>query len=105
MEEPDTNGVKRDEKGRIVPGSAPLNPDGRPVGSISIIAKIKKKFEEDPELFDSYVAEVLADPKLRTEVIRQLDGSPRQNIGLDGGSEGEPIRVEVSEAIALKNGL
>jgi hypothetical protein len=104
MDEPADTGGIRDDKGRFLPGVSG-NPNGRPEGSVSIMTKIRQKFQEDPELFDAYVAEVLADPKLRTEIIRQLDGAPRQNIGLDGGADGEPIRVEVSEKIAEKNGL
>lgn len=90
---PKENGVIRDEKGRIVPGSGPLNPNGRPEGSVSIIGKIKKIFEEQPEFFDTYVAEVLADPKLRNEIIRQIDGSPKQNVDVTSG--GEKLTVNV----------
>jgi hypothetical protein len=80
---PKENGVIRDEKGRIVPGSPPLNPNGRPQGSVSIITKIKQIFEDQPEFFDTYVAEVLADPKLRAEIIRQIDGAPKQQVDVE----------------------
>ncbi len=32
-------------------------------------------------------------------------GKPRQNVGLDGGEEGDPISIQISEIIAHKNGL
>lgn len=72
--------VIRDEKGRFQEGS--VGGPGRPFGSISIVGKIKKIFEERPEFFDEYVAEVLADPKLRAEIIRQIDGAPKQHLDL-----------------------
>lgn len=91
----------RDEKGRFVPGVSG-NPAGKPPGTISIMSKIKKKFEEDPELFESYVAEVLTDPKLRQEIIRQLDGAPQQK--MDVTSDGERIMF-LSPEIADKNNI
>lgn len=101
-ETPENTGVTRDEMGRFVPGVSG-NPAGKPPGSISIIAKIKRKFEENPELLDSYVAEVLADPKLRQEVIRQLDGAPQQKMDVTSG--GEKITFEISGEIAAKNNI
>lgn len=82
MENPVDTGEIRDEKGRFKPGVSG-NPAGKPPGSISIIAKIKKKFEEEPEFFDTYIAECLADPKLRAEIIRQIDGAPKQSVDLE----------------------
>jgi hypothetical protein len=97
-ETPKENGEKsaltdfKDPKtGQFLPGN-PGGP-GRPQGSVSIITKIKQIFEEQPEFFDSYVAEVLADPKLRAEIIRQIDGSPKQNV--DVTSDGKALTVNV----------
>lgn len=88
MDKPSENGEKsemqefKDPKtGRFLPGN-PGGP-GRPEGSISIMTRIKQKFQEDPELFESYIAEVLTDPKLRSEIIRQIDGAPRQSVDVD----------------------
>lgn len=78
------------------------NPKGRPKGSISIIGKIKQKFEENPEYFEEYVSEVLADDKLRKVVIEQLDGKPHQT--QDITSQGEKI-VFIPSEIANKNDI
>jgi len=63
------------------------NPKGRPVGSISIVGRIKQIFEQEPERFESYVKGVLDDEKLRKEVIQQIDGSPAQKLDLTSGGE------------------
>jgi len=94
MESPDTSGIKRDKNGRIVEGSVSLNPEGRPVGSVSIIGKIRKIFEEDPEHFKEYVGNILKDPKLRHAVMEQLDGKPKQAIDL-GGELNLPFTINI----------
>jgi len=75
--------IKRDEKGRILPGQHSLNPAGKPLGTISIMAEIRKIFREDPEHFKEYVSEIIKDNSLRREIIQQLDGKPRQPIDMD----------------------
>ena len=67
------------------------NPNGRPKGSISAIGKVKKMFTEHPEKFEEFIIEYVNDPSNRKHVVEMLDGKPRQNIGLDGGSEGLAI--------------
>jgi hypothetical protein len=44
MEEPENAGVVRNEKGQFVPGVSG-NPDGKPPGAVSIVAKIKRNSE------------------------------------------------------------
>lgn len=84
--------IKDPATGRFLPGN-PGGP-GRPQGSISIITRIKQKFEENPEFFETYVSEVLSDPKLRAEVIRQIDGAPRQSTDItSGGEQIQPLLV------------
>ena len=75
--------IKRDEKGRILPGQQSLNPAGKPLGSVSIMAKIRAKFRDNTEKFDEYVDEVLEDPGLRKEIIQQLDGRPKESVELN----------------------
>lgn len=87
----DEKPILQDEHGKFLPGTA-AGP-GRPAGSISIITRIKQKFEESPELFEAYVAEVLSDPRLRQEVIRQIDGAPKQSV--DVTSDGKQLAVNV----------
>ncbi len=88
---PENTGIKRNEKGQF-PKGVSGNPAGKPLGSISIVSRIKRIFEEEPEYFEAYVRNVLKDDKLRGEVIRQIDGSPKQTIA---GVEGEPIVINM----------
>jgi hypothetical protein len=49
-------------------------------GSVSIVAKIKAKFEEDPEYFEEWISKLLEDPSNRKAVMEQIDGKPKQSI-------------------------
>lgn len=87
-------------KGGARPGA------GRPKGSTSK-PSISKFFT--PQELEVFVAKLKADaetdPKIALWFADQLFGKARQNIGLDGGEDGTPVAIEVSEAIALKNDL
>jgi hypothetical protein len=48
MEEPQDQEKNRNPDGTFKPGVSG-NPGGRPVGSVSIVGMIRKKFEEHPE--------------------------------------------------------
>jgi len=48
----------RDERGRLLPGNT-ANPNGRPVGSVSIIAELKKQLDEIAN----------EDPQKRTKLV------------------------------------
>jgi hypothetical protein len=76
--EPFLNGENRNPDGTFAVG----NPGGpsRPVGSVSIVAKIKKKFEEDPAYFDEWVKKLMEDPANRKAILEQIDGKPKQSI-------------------------
>ena len=65
------------------------NPAGRPKGSISIIGRIKQKFEENPEYFEEWINELLEDPNNRKAIMHQIDGSPKQAVDLT--SKGESL--------------
>jgi len=73
-------GILRDEKGRIMSGSAPLNPDGRPLESISITTEQKKFFREHPEEFEKYCESIRKDPAMKKIVWNYLDGMPKESI-------------------------
>lgn len=85
MAEPEDAGEIRNEKGQFKPGVSG-NPAGKPPGTISIVAKIKKKFEEDPVYFEEWVSKLIEDPKERRAIMEQIDGKPRQTVGIDGGA-------------------
>jgi hypothetical protein len=91
MDTPKSIGANRQPDGTFGPGNV-ANPNGRPVGSVSIMGKIRKIFEEHPERFDQYVEDVLGDKMMRREIVQQLDGKPIQPIS---GVEGQPLIVKL----------
>lgn len=102
MEEPENTGAIRNEKGQFVPGISG-NPDGKPLGAVSIVAKIKTKFRENPEYFDEWVAKLMEDPKERRAIMEQLDGKPKQSVEL-GGKDGAPIEAIIGMRVIKENG-
>lgn len=70
------------------------NPNGRPKGSLSIVGRIKQKFEDDPKYFDEWLEKLMADPANRRAIMEQIDGKPRQPIT---GVEGQPIIVQITK--------
>lgn len=87
-------------KGGARPGA------GRPKGSYNK-PQIREFFteEEVAALVADLKASAIDDVKVKLFLAEQVFGKARQNIGLDGGDEGTPVSVEVSEKIARKNGL
>lgn len=79
---PENTGELRDEKGKFKPGVSG-NPAGKPKGAISIVAKIKKKFQENPEYFDQWVNKLLEDDANRKAIMEQIDGKPRQSMEME----------------------
>lgn len=90
-ETPENSGILRNEKGQFVKGHSG-NPAGKPVGTISPIAKVKQIFSENPEYFQEFIEAYIKDASNRKHIVEMLDGKPRQNIGLDGGEEGLSIK-------------
>jgi hypothetical protein len=73
-EEPTLSGENRNPDGTFAVGN-PGGP-GRPPGSVSIVAKIKQKFLEDPEYFEEWVSKLMEDPSNRKAILEQIDGKP-----------------------------
>jgi hypothetical protein len=44
------------------------------------VAKIKRKFHENPEYFDEWVDKLLEDGANRRAIMEQLDGKPQQKV-------------------------
>ena len=99
-EEPKLNGIKRDEEGKILDGSAPLNPAGRPKDSLSLIGILKQKLRElgkDKEghelaktnaelLIERIVGEAIAkgnDQQIKN-ILQYLEGMQKQPIEHSG---------------------
>ena len=60
-----------------------INREGRPVGSVSPITKLKQMFEADPDKFTKFVEDYRDDPMSRRHIVEMLDGKPRQPIDHD----------------------
>ena len=101
--EPINNGIKRDEEGKILPGSAPLNPTGRPVGSISVITMLRQMFTNDPEDFKKFVKDYKTNKDNQRHIVEMLDGKPKQTIA---GDKENPLRIiTVDKDLAEINGI
>ena len=51
------------------------------------------------------IKQVSDKPEILKLVVEQLFGKPRQNIGLDGGEDGQPVVFTVAKELAEKNGI
>lgn len=60
---------QRDEKGRIVKGSAPLNPAGKPPGATSLVALLKAELEKVPELKNKHGEDVNPEKKKWAQLL------------------------------------
>jgi hypothetical protein len=99
VSEPESNGVIRDEKGRIVAGSAPLNPDGRPEGSVSPITRVKQIFAENPDKFKEFIESYIEDPANRKHIVEMIDGKPKQDTDITtNGQALTPLLVKFIDA-------
>jgi hypothetical protein len=58
MEIPEEQENSRNADGTFKPGVSG-NPGGRPIGSVSIVGMIRKKFEEQPEYAEEWVDKLL----------------------------------------------
>ena len=105
--EPNKNGVIRDSGGKIVAGSGPLNPKGRPKGTLSLVALLKKKLESVAPNSQKTWAELFidkmfftaindrGDSALMKDIVNRIDGMPKQNIGFGADDTIEKIEIEI----------
>jgi len=76
--------IKRGEKGYFAPGTA-AGP-GRPVGSVSVIGKLKQIYEQNPDKFEAFVKRYADNPDNDKHQVEMIDGKPVAKIaGADGG--------------------
>ena len=94
---PKVIGIKRDEEGKIVDGSAPLNPNGRPKGTFSLVGMLKAEMQKCPEGEDKRTyADLLIKRILKAaieegndqqikNILQYVEGMPKQTIQHEGG--------------------
>lgn len=80
--EPVKTEIKRDAEGKILPGSGPLNPAGRPKGQ-TLKEHIRQRFlEMTPEEKDAFIAKL--DP---IDVFKMAEGNPHTTTDLTSGDK------------------
>ncbi len=110
------NLVKRDEKGRILPGQQSLNPQGKPNGALdfktkwfNFIDKVAKQNDITPDEVDEQLLAVAfkrakdGDYQFYRDTQDRVHGKPVQPFG--GDDSGKPIVIKVVKEIADQNGI
>ena len=103
------NKPKRDKKGRLLPGNT-ANPNGRPEGSLSLVAILKKLLEDVPEGEKETNAIILmkeairkargknalfgGDASMLKDIMNRVDGMPKQSLEHTGANDG-PIQINI----------
>lgn len=114
MNEPEKTGEIRNDKGQFVKGASG-NPAGRPLGSLSVVAEIKKQLdevaEEDPMKRKKLVLLVRrlilkaindGDSSMIKDIIDRIDGRPRQSIEIEDMRE-DTTKDKLNELIEKLN--
>lgn len=103
MNNDDSNNNQENQSG----WGGPRPGSGRPKGS-GHKPKITDDLTDEQKkelLMKAFVQAADGDAKLLTFFLDHIYGKARQNIGLDGGEDGKSLVIEISEAIAKKNGI
>jgi len=93
---PDISGENRDNMGRFRPGLSG-NPTGRPAGSVSITAEIKKKLQEIPDGQQKSYLELLINRILKQAVV---DGNEQMIKQIWNYIDGPPKQAENPDLVA-----
>jgi len=104
IDNPNTKGIIRDSKGRFVPGYAP-NPNGRPLGSISLADKLRKRLSTHPEEADAIVQALVmlaknSDMRAIEHSFAYIDGKPVERHRIEGEL---PLRLVFVPALEMLN--
>lgn len=91
------------------------NPAGKPPGTISIISELKKKLKEKPPgekrtYLEAFIMKILKkalydeDVKMMIEIMRYIDGMPRQQIEMKGDINMSMTKEEIiNNIVAILN--
>lgn len=52
------------------------NPNGRPLGVISVVTRMREKFRDNPELLDDFLERYMKNPQNEKHITEMLDGKP-----------------------------
>lgn len=88
--EPDKTGENRNEDGTFKKGVSG-NPLGRPIGSISVIDKLRQIYQEKPEKFEAFVERYAANEANDRHQVEMLDGKALQKTDIT--SKGDKLTV------------
>ena len=90
----------RDEQGRFIKGVYKGGP-GRTKGSISIVNRAKEILRREPERLEELAKDLLENEKLRLELIRQIDGMPKQSqdVNLSGSVEIKKLQNDIGKIL------
>ena len=83
----------RDDKGRFLPGISG-NPAGKPKGSLSIKAAIKRRLEDNPEELKEVVEHFVK--KNRELMWQMIEGRPSQQVDL-GNADDLPFQIIIKK--------
>lgn len=98
MEEPANTGDNRNPDGTFKPGVSG-NPHGRPVGSISVIDKLRQIYAEDPTKFRSFVERYASNEANDRHQVEMLDGKAMQKTDITTNGESiTPLLVQFLDA-------
>lgn len=106
-EKPEETGKIRDEQGRFVDGVSG-NPAGRPKGSLSVTAMIKKRLEEVPPdkqktyleyLVDHIIKKAISDgdDKMIERIWAYVDGAPKQTVKTEFDDTVNNVNINISK--------
>lgn len=56
------------------------NPKGKAKGTISVVARIKKRFKDNPEMFEQFLDDYMENKQNHKHLTEMIDGKPKQSI-------------------------
>lgn len=86
MSEPEKTGDNRNEDGTFKKGFSG-NPNGRPIGSISVIDKLRQIYTESPEKFEAFVKRYAENEANDKHQVEMLDGKAPQKTDITSNGE------------------
>ena len=104
IDNPHQQDIHRDSKGRFIPGQSG-NPGGTPVGTVSLVALLRKQLAEHPEDAKDIVKSLVAMGKTRElgaikEMLDRIDGKVVETHKIEGELPIKLVFVPAKEMLA-----